>query len=91
MKNIFLISRKTIDQEEDIDDNIEQITGSFLKKKLFSKFQEINALKDGHQNNLNLHGENIVKSDLSLKLSIEDIINLDSTISERFVFKLNAC
>jgi hypothetical protein len=91
LKNIFLISRKTIDQEEDIDDNIEQISGSFLKKKLFSEFQEINALNDGHQNDLNLHGENIVKSDLSLKLSMGDIINLDSSISERFVFKLNAC
>ena len=66
LKNIFFISRKTIDQEEDIDDKIEQITGSFLKKKLFSEFKEINALKDGHQNNLNLHGENIVKSDPSL-------------------------
>ena len=67
------------------------MSGRFLKRKLFSEFQEINALKDGHQNNLNLHGENIVKSDLSLKLSIEDIINLDPTKTERFVFKLNTC
>ena len=56
-----------------------------MKKKLFSKFQELNELQDG--NTLNFLAEVNYKEDHAQILSIEDIIHLDSTISERFVFK----
>ena len=56
-----------------------------MKNKLFTKFQELNELQDG--NTLNFLAEDNYKGDHAQMLSIEDIINLDSTISERFVFK----
>ena len=54
-----------------------------MKKRLFAKVEELNLQKDSKS--FNFEGEYTYQPDKLM--SIEDIINLDSTISERFVFK----
>ena len=89
MKELFLNVKPSGQETEDFDQGLERIKDRFLKTKMFSKFLEINTLEQDQT--LNFLGEELSKSEKSSKMSIEDIIDIDPKISERFVFKFNKC